>query len=314
MALSWLSQTVYEQNDSLTNILSDLPTFELETFGEGENSNEDIFQVVRQPFGSDTRRIPVGVVSKNYKLIQHAQVVEWLAEAFELVGWHPREAQARLFITRYGERIFLRISHQHADFDPGDGYPLRLTVNCQNSVDRSCALEFSLIWSRLICDNGLAIIRKASKKRLTHIEYRPERWNIGQWLASSLHFIEKDQQQLKEWYRQSVELDSLEFWADHHLSESWGKAEAARFCSIARYGWDGRVKRNKDMPPSRWQVASNSYVPGLNIPISNGYHASQALSWIASRTERLDERWERIYSIHSLISELIKSSQDYKMV
>jgi hypothetical protein len=309
MALTWLSQTVYKHNASLPIILSDLPTFKLESFGEGENSNEDLFQVVRQPFSGDTRCIPVGVVSKKYKLIQHTKVVEWLSEAFKMVGWHPQDAQARLYISRYGERVHLSISHQDADFDPGDGYPLRLTVNCQNSVERSCAFELSLIWLRLICNNGL-FVRVGTHKRLPHTQYHPERWNIGEWLSTSLQHITKDQHRIREWYQIKVGIQTVFDWADSHLSNQWGKTDAARFCSVARHGWDGRVRRANDMPPSRWQVAFDTDVPGLTTPISNVYHASQALSWIASRTERLEERWERIYGIHDLVSELIQYSQE----
>lgn len=72
-----------------------------------------------------------------------------------------------------------------------------------------------------------------------------------------------------------------------------------------RSGSDGRVTPVSGHKPSQWQVGRMDPVPGACAPINNIYHASQALSWIASRQVKMEKRLKRMGEIYALVDELL---------
>ena len=60
-----------------------------------------------------------------------------------------------LLLSEYGERMHWACPIPKIEFDPGDGNPIVLRINCLNSVDTSTVLEIVLSWFRLVCGNGI---------------------------------------------------------------------------------------------------------------------------------------------------------------
>jgi hypothetical protein len=98
--------------------LDHLPIFERHDFGE----NEYLDVIFRLPFGSDSRTIPVGSVSKRYFLVQHRELVQRINSGLEGIGIKPAEVPVELWISEYGERIRMRCRCSQRPLDPGDSF------------------------------------------------------------------------------------------------------------------------------------------------------------------------------------------------
>jgi Domain of unknown function (DUF932) len=300
----WKGFPVFEYNDRLDELVCILPSFVIRSFGLGDAANEFFNQVVRLPVEGDPRTIPVGVVSRNYKLIQHRDVVSWLRAGLQEARLDKNLADYTLWISKYGERMKLWIELHGLDFDPGDGHPLRAVVACQNSVDGSCALEIKVIQVRTICENGL-VSGPGATIRKTHIPQELDQGKIASQIGDSLNNLATEQLIFSRWLNTPVGLAELNTWVNTIVAKKWGQPDAARVASIYRDGWDGKVKPVKDCPPSQWQVGWATIVPGANATVDNVYHAAQALSWVASHNSNLDERSLRINAIPEMVKALI---------
>ena len=240
--LKWMGQRVAHKKDlTLADVASHLPTFERESFGE----NEYLDAIVRKPFGTDKRHVPVASVSKRYALIQHHEFVGWLKEGVKRVGLKAESLPTELWMTDYGERVRLRFRISAKTFDPGDGYPMVFTAECFNSVDRSCALEIRMTWLRLVCVNGLTIREKSSLRKIHDVVWM-NRENPADFLAEQLAHADEQFATFKNWVAHPVSIDKVESWADEHVAKVWGVEVAARVCHIARSGHDGKVQRPPD--------------------------------------------------------------------
>ncbi len=81
----WLGQAVIHGTHSLNKVPEYLPVFERRPFGENANTNRYLNLIVRLPLGEDQHVIPVATVSTRYALIQHHEVLNWLAEGLHAV-------------------------------------------------------------------------------------------------------------------------------------------------------------------------------------------------------------------------------------
>lgn len=296
----WKGQPIYKFDDRLDELVNILPTFNLRAFGD----NIFLQQVVRLPQPEDQREIPVSVVSNNYQLFQHQDVVRWVREAMHSAGLTEDIAQGTLYMSTYGERMEIWISLRGLDFDPGDGHPLHTVVICQNSVDGSCALEFKVIRVRSICSNGM-ISGHGGKIRRVHSGLGIGEAQTTRLLALMIKNITNDHRVYTRWYHTPVTYAHLDHWVDRDVAENWGNHDAARLASICRSGYDGKVLPLENEPPSRWQVGWDVIVPGANAPVENVYHAAQALSWVASCQHQLEERDKRLNDVTKLVEMLI---------
>jgi hypothetical protein len=211
--------------------------------------------------------------------------------------------ESELYLSEYGERMLLEVELPEHKFDPGDGYPIQISIQCQNSVDKSCALEITIVHFRLVCQNGL-VLQHGKLIRKTHLAKLDSRMMVEN-LSNTLKTAVEEQALLVKWFNKSVTIHQVNRWADDILANKWNKNDAARVCSIARSGYDGTVKPVKKTPPSLWQVGWNEQVPGASSPVNNVYHVSQALSWIASREKKLEDRLKKTMEIYGLVKSLL---------
>lgn len=303
----WKGLPVVKHRDQLDQLVTLLPGFEMRPFGEGKSANEFLKQIVRRPIDDDPRTIPVGVVSWNYMLIQHIDVVNILRMGFKQANIEENLAECTLYLSTYGERMKLWVALHGLDFDPGDGRPLRVVVSCQNSVEGSCALEIKVIQVRLVCENGM-VFGPGAVFRKTHIPRKLDEQDISRAIHKYLDRLAKEQLVFSRWYQTPVKPDQLRTWVDTTVAKNWGNPEAARVAAICWSGCDGKVQPIKDLKPSQWQVSWDRMVPGANAPVNNVYHAAQALSWVASHQKDLDDRQKMIEEIPELVKDLVEKS------
>jgi hypothetical protein len=299
----WYGYPVVEHRGRLDDLVHMLPVFALQFFGEGLAANQFLQQVVRLPDASRSGSIPVGVVSRSYKLIQHSEVVAWLRAGLQEARLEEDLAQNRMCMSQYGERMMLWITLSGLDFDPGDGHPLRVVISCQNSVEGSCAMEIKVTQVRLVCTNGLVLGRQRKIRKIHTLQKLDHRQIVKQ-IGAFIDSLAVDQMVFSGWLRTKVHPEQIDSWINSVVAENWGKVDAARVASICRDGYDGKVQPVKDWPCSRWQVGWERQVPGVCSPVENIYHAAQALSWVASRHAHLEQRSERMDAIPNMIQTL----------
>ena len=172
----WFNSPVSFHAGSLSEIRQHIPTFERRGFGliqpdnESSRLNKRLDTIVRVPFGDDTTFIPIGVVSKDYVLVPHQAVLDIATRALKAVNIAPDKVHAELTITEYGERMALSLYlPEKYSFDPGDGHPMALRLECFNSVDGSSRFRVLMGWFRFVCSNGLIIGVTHADVRRRHV-------------------------------------------------------------------------------------------------------------------------------------------------
>jgi Domain of unknown function (DUF932) len=296
--LTWLGKTVKRFDGTIEALQQHIPTF---TFSDFNDSN---YQVNRQPLAHGDKVVPVGTVSKRYTLIQHQDLIAAVSSGLSDVGLKPDTLAAELRLSEYGERMHLRLMLPNERFDPGDGNLLGIALNCLNSVDRSTALELQISWYRLVCDNGM-YLTGTDKMRRVHIgSLDPE--DIRDYLESELREMATDKRQLTNWFETPVNMSQVDAWADTTVADSWGPFLAARTCHISRSGFDGKVANSaKKIRPSLREVSSQHKVPGSCAPVTNVYHVSQVLSWLARERNTIQDQFEKMLEIPALVTPLL---------
>ena len=300
--LKWLGQRARRICDlTLPGVVDHLPDFERREFG----NNEYLDMIVRQPFRQDRREVAVGSVSKRYFLIQHRQLVHEICDGLSAIRIDPAKVPAELWISDYGERIRLRFRVPQRPFDPGDGYPLLLSAECFNSVEKSCALEIKMSWLRLICMNGLSTKSDALLRKI-HDSVWMNRTEPGAFVQEQLENGDAYFKDIKDWVRHHITGDRLVKWVDEVVAPKWTRRAAARVHHICRTGFDGKPvpPRSKGIAPHSWPVSSDKAVPGAPIPAKSLYDVAQALSWVAGHNPTVEDQIRWTDQIHQLITEL----------
>lgn len=303
----WLGQNMYEGLIPLGVVPKNLPEFTREPFGLEPNHNKYLDVISRLPIGNDTRIIPVATVSRRYALIQHKEVFSWLSEGLKALDYFSDDITVEMMMSEYGERLHLGVDIPSIEFDPGDGLPLRLTIEARNSVDRSCAFEVRLRWRRLVCLNGMWVQEEDVHRKIHHADWM-NRKNVAVFIDERVGEISGYKQMLQNWLKMQVTQSEIEKWADEHLVKAWGVHMAARLCHIARSGYDGIVGRFKGKPPaSQYYVSSDKQVPGACAPVKNLYHLSQALTWLAGDRGSVEDSDIKTADIPKLLKHFLKN-------
>ena len=172
----WFKSTVTSHRGTIDAVRAHLPAFERRSFSLTQadesrsrlNEHQDL--IVRTSIGTDVDFVPVGVVSKEYALIQHLDVVDVVVKALEVSDIAPRGVTAQLEITEYGERMSLGfLLPMRYAFDPGDGHLMALRLECLNSVEGSTGFRALMGWFRFVCSNGLTIGVTQLEVRRRHV-------------------------------------------------------------------------------------------------------------------------------------------------
>ena len=300
--LTWFGQTVTKEGEvPLGSIGAMLPRFERGPFG----TNAFLDVITRRPFLGDDRFIPIGTVSRSYVLVQHGAIVEALTKAIGKAGFSPEALPCDLILSAYGERMHLDVTIPSFDFNPGDGHDMTLMATCINSVDKSCALEITMRWKRLVCMNGMARAERSDLRRIHNTDWLSAD-NITGYLSAQFEAAPGDLSVYKTWKETPVTTEEIETWADDVVAKEWGVFAAARTCHIARTGYDGAIEDPfEKAPPHAKRVKSEIEVPGACAPIENIFHVSQTLSWIASHRNTIEDRLLKTRDVYRLVNSLV---------
>jgi Domain of unknown function (DUF932) len=159
-AARWRSRNVRYLSGSWEQLRRLIPEFELSDFHDspGEPANPFLRSVIRLPVGKAERRIPVGVVSNSYMLVQHTEVGDRCLSATRKAGIDPTEVRCEVGLSELDEWMNLRLYFpDYYSYPAHDGEQLDLRVEVFNSLDGSTRLTILSGWFRFVCSNGLVI-------------------------------------------------------------------------------------------------------------------------------------------------------------
>ena len=312
----WLGLPIAETvHGKIDDISLQLPHFGRQPFamtslnGEEVGVNRFMDMVYRMAFRQGEKAIPIGVVSKNYRLVDHQQVLNTVEQALIANQIAVDQVQVTASWTVHGERAhfsFLfpdepRFVHEaHGKDDQ-----MRFRVEVFNSVDGSSRFVIVAGWLRFVCSNGLVIgsalvdLRKAHRREL-QIE------DVGKQLREAMRTAEVDKQVLEGWKSQPIDPVLLAAWADTDVKEQWGLKAAVRILGIAETGHDVEIAGDAKLPPSQIRRRQLAAVPGMDGRANNIFAVSQALSWLAGQRSDPAEDLEWRIDVSGLIDKLIQ--------
>jgi hypothetical protein len=274
-----------------------IPTFERRSFALTQpdeqrsrlNEHQDV--IVRMPIDTDSDFIPVGVVSKEYALVQHVDVVDVVLNALSVSEIAADDVDVALEITEYGERMALSVYlPDKYSFDPGDGHKMALRLECMNSVDGSTGFRALMGWFRFVCSNGLIIGVTRSDVRRRHVGGLTLD-DVADVLQSGLAECEAEKKNFQLWLRTEVDPVRMKKWIDDDLKKAWGFKAATRAFHIASVGCDVTVVGPyKGHSPTTIPVSNGDSVPGAAEKCRNLFDLSQVLAWLARDRTDIQEQ------------------------
>ena len=297
----WFGEDVESIDTTLAGAPSLMPTFDRSPFGA--NRFHDV--VSRRPTDG-AEPLQIGLVSKQYVLVQHASVVQAVTAEVTSAGIDPTQVPVRLLITEYGTRIALRATlPERYAYRPDDGHTMALTFECFNSVDGTVPLFAAVGWFRFICSNGLVVGTTSATARLRHSP--PLQIDeVCEVLADGMESALQDRASFAAWRSSRVSRVCLEKWVDGSVADAWGPLAAARVYGISMTGVDGRpVRPSNRAAPHRWQLTEGQQVPGTHAPCEDGYQIAQVLAWVAAQRANVAERLRWRGQIRDLMSHLL---------
>ena len=347
----WRNRDTLEGEGSISTLRQEIPQFEDSPFQIGNRPNEYLRLIAREPLDSDPLperdHVPVAAVSNQYRLVQHDEVIENVLKALEKFAPNPQSLDAKLRLSKYGARMWVTILLPNWELDPGDGYPIFLTLNCFNSVDKSIAVRIQLAWHRNVSDT------KMMGRELRKIHDQSfETWEIEDFLKYQFKRLSAEQNIYKEWNKTEVYWNSVVNWINKTVAKKWGAHIAVRAYQIAKTGKDVEIekvyhiiKENNKIEEIKLgrgplqleesdfitdnesigraeldhmlrniqarfiRVRTIGEVPGLFIPVDNVYHISQVLSWLASERETVEGQLVRLNQIPALMDALLRQEK-----
>ena len=126
-------------------LVSEIPVFTTEEFrAQGEAPpNPYVRSVVRLPRTTMEWPVPVGVVSKKYTLVQHAEVREKCLEGIRLAGIETPDLRCEVGLTELGEWMNLRIyfppQYNHSGADGKGSRPAAGVLQFRRWIKPACA-------------------------------------------------------------------------------------------------------------------------------------------------------------------------------
>lgn len=304
---TWEGANVVELKGSVAELFRQVPVFSRHPFRVGNQENRFKDEIRREPLKITDDPMPVATVSKTYSLIQHRDVLASVFRALKMLQIDVSGVESTLLLSEYGERMQWSCEIPGVDFDPGDGYPLVLRIHCLNSVDTSTMLEIGVSWLRLVCANGMMFGLQDSRLRRRHVQsLDPE--DMAAYLKGQLDHLPQEKSLLAEWLKTGIEASSLIGWLERNVAKEWGPHAAARVWNIINVGYDGSVEHAKNCKPHQLPVSNTVVVPGACAPVSNLFHVSQALSWIARTRTSMPERLGYVKAIPWLMEQLTEKA------
>jgi Domain of unknown function (DUF932) len=313
----WLNLPVRGRTEgTFEDVLNALPHFGRQPFamasvnGDELGVNSYLDMIYRLPIRQSERPIPVGVVSKNYRLVDHHQILRSIQQSLASRGLDLGKVRVVAEWTIHGERAhFSVIFPREGHFTMGtveNGDEMRFRIEIFNSVDGSCRLMAIAGWLRFVCSNGLIIGTALMQLRQQH-RRQLEIEEIGRLVGDAIESTRSDKALFERWMSASVDKSVLVSWIDDEVCALWGVKAAVRVLGITSDGWDvepvGDLRNRKPSKITTNRI-SEVPVPGIDAPVGNLFGVSQVLSWVAGQRGEISEDFEWRSQVHDLIAKL----------
>ena len=236
------SRAVKIHKGTISELLKKIPEFGRYPFSIEEGvENEYLDLIAREPHLEDEEHVPVAAVSKRYGLVQHHEVIDSVLTALrKLKNFvdNPQSLKAELKLSKYGARMKINFLLPNCQFNPGDGYPIVLQVNCLNSMDKSIAIQIYLSWYREESDTEMM----GRREKWPHpASFKTER--IEKLLTDQFHRFSKEENLYKKWYETKLDWNSLVKWLNKTVEKKWGAYTTVRIYHIAKTGQDVEIEK-----------------------------------------------------------------------
>ena len=316
----WRSRRVRYHRGDWNAIAKVIPAFDLRPFVSvpevgatrtpfqpelGELANPFLQVVTRRPMTSAEAPIPVGVVSRSYRLLQHKDAADMCrATLIEELGVSGEELRHEVGLSEFGEWMNLRIYFPKRPPYVDDRKELTLRLECFNSVDGSCRLVVLFGWFRFVCSNGMVIGETkvdVREKHGRHLDLVPIRDRIRQSFAT----VRADLHRISKWRKKRVTICGIGRWADAHVTKRWNKLAAARVFHICDCGRD--IEIADPFAPGAATEKPVTYLNRVNGSPQRAeteYDVAQALSYVATRRSNAEERLKWQEDIRALLTRL----------
>jgi len=268
--------------------------------------------IVRLPLASEAQRsqpVPVGIVSGNYTLLQHHDVIDEVFRTLNQCGFKPDTLMTRMDLTPLGERMRLQVvlpEKYHLAISEDDSVALRLI--CTNSVDGSVTFSALTGWFRFICSNGMVVGSTHQRFRQRHSR-QMDVSDLLQVLSDGIRTATKERGTMKKWHQYALVSDTIHHWVNTTLAKHWGIKAAVRALHILTSGYDVHLTDPFEKhPPSEKSVKIRCPVPGAKPLGLSVFAAAQALAWLAKERRDVQEQLQWMQQIPALIAPLLKSS------
>jgi hypothetical protein len=314
----WLGLPVLPQpGETLKDILNALPHFGRQPFSMASVNGDDVGvngfldMVYRVATRQGEKAIPVGVVSKNYKLVDHHQVLRIVQQALTGNDLNLESLHVRAQWTTHGERAHFSIlfpQEERFTVDvAGREDQMRFRIEVFNSVEGSCRLMAVAGWLRFVCSNGLIIgtaLVQLQKQHRQQLEVE----ELGRLVRDAVESAYIDKARFARWRSIRVDASILVPWVDEEVFACWGVKAAVRVLGVASQGCDvepvGAITNRR---PSEIRTKRIGAVPGVDAPVNNLFEISQVLSWIAGQRAEIAEDFEWRGQVQGLVEKLIPS-------
>jgi hypothetical protein len=278
-----------------------LPHFGRQPFAMSSANGEDVGvnpyldMIYRMPTRQGEKAIPVGVVSKNYRLVDHHLVLQTIQAALFDNKIRPDAVHTRASWTPHGERAHFSLllpEEERFTFYPADGDQMRFRVEVFNSVEGSCRFMAVAGWLRFVCSNGLIVGSALMDLRQQHRQ-QLQIEDFGKLLRGSVESAGDDKELCISWLRQRVDPSILLQWADEDVLKVWGLKAAVRIISMMQNGHDAEIAGDtRARRPSQVETRSLNPIPGLEVAPGTAFRITQALSWLAGQRSDISEELE----------------------
>ena len=316
----WRSRAVTYHPGEWEDVKRLIPEFDLRPFtavpevgagtvpfdaGGRGSANPFLRVVTRRPLAGEAP-MPVGIVSRSYRLVQHLDIARLCRdEVCAAVNLSPDELRYEIGLSELDELMHLRIRFPES-YDMRDAHddPLGLRLECFNAVDGRASLVVTLGWLRFVCANGLVIGRAKVNIRHRHSQGL-DLTRIGPAIRNALGSVESDRDRIKQWQGEGVKIRDISTWADEAVTKAWRTKAAARVFHICDSGRDVEIERFTGDSATRIPVRRLVRVPGSPKRARTRYDVSQALSFVATRRRDVEERLEWQEAIPGLLGKLL---------
>ena len=267
--------------------------------------------IVRLPTDEQPTEIPVGLVSRNYQLIQHHEILQRAASTLASLGVDPRKITVNLDLTVHGERMSLGLvfpKDSEYAYEVGRDDVMALYLEFINSVDGSLRLAFRVSWLRLVCTNGLMLREVLSDFSRMHIGVEILK-DFESHLPGALASVVDHKKLFERWISLKITDAAFGEWTEETLRKTWGLKAAVRAHHIALRGVDVEIEKMvRGIPAGKIPVRDKGRVPGSLVGPLSLFAVSQALTWLAGDRGDIQEQLEWKSQVYQMVTLLLPNS------